>query len=141
MNHETLKEKVFAFYDNELPPGERAAVEAHLLSCPECRALHEDWARTAAALSHGVTPSPAGFTNRVMARIDNLPQPAGLPWWVPAVSLALAAASYFLTPRPDAVSTENLLTANGLETAAEQWVSYDETTRPDNVLEVNLEET
>jgi hypothetical protein len=76
-----------------------------------------------------------------MARLAATPPPARWPWWIPAVGLALAAASYFLAPRPDAViSTESLLTAYATD-AADPWVSDDDAARPDNVLEISLEET
>ncbi|MBI3550957.1 MAG: zf-HC2 domain-containing protein [Elusimicrobia bacterium] len=41
MGHDINKEQLTAFLDGELPSVEREAVEAHLVSCPECSAYLE----------------------------------------------------------------------------------------------------
>ena len=37
MEHNAIKEQLFAFYDGELSPAVRQEVESHLSICEECR--------------------------------------------------------------------------------------------------------
>ena len=86
--------------DEVLTPDERAALEAHLATCGECR---REWQRFAATvgLLHAVEPAraPAGFVDRVLGAAR--PQPwyrrlartVFLPW---SVKLPLEAAAIVL---------------------------------------------
>ena len=57
--------------DGELSPGDQAALEDHLARCTDCRA---EWDRLQAVeqllREAPITPPSAGFTGRVLARLD-----------------------------------------------------------------------
>ena len=81
------------FVDGELAPVERAAVAAHLLGCPSCRAAVEERRELAAAL-RAEAPyrrAPDGLAGRIGAALDAEPPAAGAlsRRWRPA---ALAAS-------------------------------------------------
>lgn len=88
-------DQLSAYLDNELVPGERSAVEAHLQDCAPCARHLEELA----ALDRQARALPAeapegyfdGFPARVRARIEAKP-PARLPWRMPVWTLAAAAA-------------------------------------------------
>ncbi len=93
------RERLSAFLDGELPPGERAAVEAHLAACPECTAFLAEMAAVDEAAASLPVEAPAGyfdtFPRRVRARLR--PRKAALParrvpvWtWAAAAALLLA---------------------------------------------------
>ena len=65
--HDT-REALSAFLDEELGPGKRREVEAHLEGCAECR-RELDGLRQTVALLRGVQPAraPVGFVDRVVA--------------------------------------------------------------------------
>ena len=70
MDHETLKSKLFEFYDGELPPQEARAFAQHIASCGECRAEIDAWKSAAETfLNEAEVHAPEGFAARVMARI------------------------------------------------------------------------
>jgi anti-sigma factor RsiW len=90
-------ERLCAYHDRELPPGERAAVAAHLAACPECTALLADMAAvdaTAASLPAG---APEGYfdslPSRVVARLGAASKAPTrmrrLPVWTWAAAAAL----------------------------------------------------
>jgi Putative zinc-finger len=56
-----------ALLDNELEPGEKLAVEAHLASCAECRAVWDD------------TRSFAAEADRLVAAVELPPKPLAMP--------------------------------------------------------------
>ena len=45
MNHKAIQEKLSPYIDGLLTDKERALIEAHLSSCPECRNFHKDLVR------------------------------------------------------------------------------------------------
>ena len=49
MKHEEIKEKLFAFYDGELPGAEQEEITVHLRSCLACRQSYEQWKQIAFA--------------------------------------------------------------------------------------------
>ena len=57
-----------ALADDALTPGERAALDAHLAGCAECRRELAAFGRTV-ALVRAIDPAhaPAGFVDRVLA--------------------------------------------------------------------------
>lgn len=98
MNHETIREKVYALYDGELPPVEQEEIRAHLQACLECRQLHGRWEKITRLFFHlAEPPASEAFVTRVMA---NLParKAQGAPngwaiftrWAFPALGLSLA---------------------------------------------------
>lgn len=72
-----------AFADGELTAAEMAEVQAHLETCPDCRAYVDDvLAMRAAFPTEDDLPLPADFTDKVMAAVANAPQsrPKKQPW-------------------------------------------------------------
>jgi Putative zinc-finger len=94
------RDRFSARADDALAPDERAALEAHLATCGECR---RDWQRFAATvgLLHAVEPAraPAGFVDRVLGAARPAPwyrrlaRTVFLPW---PVKLPLEAAAIVL---------------------------------------------
>src|SRR3990172_1999845 len=59
MNCQSVEEKLTLYLVEELEPGERAALEAHLESCAACAATAREFGRLPAALHPpGAPPSP-----------------------------------------------------------------------------------
>jgi hypothetical protein len=93
-------ERLCAYLDGELPPGERAEVEAHLAACPACTALLADMAAVDAAARSLPAEAPEGyfdaFPSRVVARLGAASKaPARtrqLPTWTWAAAAALLLA-------------------------------------------------
>ena len=115
MNHDAMKNMLFALYDGELAVADRREAEAHLAGCADCRQASVRWQRTARALFRApdIHASDA-FVRRVMGRIDALEEPrraapwiATLRWLAPAVSLA--GLLLVIGPMERAVSVETLL--------------------------------
>jgi hypothetical protein len=69
--------------DEALEPARRAEVEAHLLTCPECR-LELEGLRATVAMLHRVEPAraPAGFVDRVMQRAIPTPWHRRVAAWL-----------------------------------------------------------
>ncbi len=89
------RERLSAYLDGELAPGERAAVEAHLAACPECTAFLAELAAVDEAAAALPVEAPEGyfdtFPARVRARLQ--PRKAAFPARrVPAWTWAAAAA-------------------------------------------------
>ena len=106
-------ERLCAYLDGELPPGERAEVEAHLAACPACTALLADMAAVDAAAASLPAEAPEGyfdaFPSRVAARLgvaSKSPARARrLPAWTwaaaAALLLAVVAPLTLRQPAPD----------------------------------------
>jgi hypothetical protein len=94
MGHE--HERLSAYLDGELPPLERAQVDAHLSGCRECADRLAELRAADAALAALPASAPAGyfesFPGRVRARLDAKPARKGLPAWTWAVAAALVLA-------------------------------------------------
>ena len=94
------RERLSAYLDAELPPGERTEVEAHLAGCPECATMLADMRAVDAAADRLPAEAPEGyfdaFPSRVVARLGAaLPAPARtrrLPAWTWAAAAALLLA-------------------------------------------------
>jgi hypothetical protein len=93
---EHVRERLSPLLDGELPSAERAEVEAHVESCPECAGLLEDLAAVDTLARALPMPAPAdgfeSFATRVRARIAARPRRRGLPAWSWAVAAALLLA-------------------------------------------------
>ena len=63
MNHEQMKQQIELLYYDELAGSERAAAEAHVRECPECRTLFDELKKL-----HGVLAqySPEGASDRLL---------------------------------------------------------------------------
>ena len=93
-------ERLCAYLDGELPPGERTEVEAHLATCPACTALLADMTAVDAAAASLPAEAPEGyfgaFPSRVVARLGAVSKaPARtrrLPAWTGAAAAALLLA-------------------------------------------------
>jgi hypothetical protein len=106
-------ERLSAYLDGELPPVERAEVEAHLAACPACTALLADLAAVDAAAASLPAEAPEGyfdaFPSRVAARLgvaSKSPARARrLPAWTwaaaAALLLAVVAPLTLRQPAPD----------------------------------------
>ncbi|HEV2171180.1 MAG TPA: zf-HC2 domain-containing protein [Candidatus Binatus sp.] len=65
-----------AFEDSELEPNEMQEVAFHLARCESCTGVLADYSSLGRDLrTMAVEPKMAGFSNAVIARIENLPQP------------------------------------------------------------------
>jgi len=74
---------ISAYLDEELPSGDRAALETHLPGCAQCGAALMDMrALRAAFASTARHQAPYGFSTRVMARTVELEKKKA-PWFVP----------------------------------------------------------
>ena len=62
-----------AALDDDLTPSDRAALDAHLAACPDCRAMWAQLCGMDDALRAPIAP-PAGLTDRVMAAVDTTEQ-------------------------------------------------------------------
>jgi anti-sigma factor RsiW len=69
-----FEDELTAYVDGELPAARRAEVEAHLGTCPDCRATEGLLRRTVEQLPAlpGFLPSPA-LRREVLAKVDALP--------------------------------------------------------------------
>lgn len=79
MNCDETQQRLAAYLGRELDPSTREAVEAHLASCPACRADAEaltEVIRSVADLP--VEEPPRGFSDAVMARVRGESRPASL---------------------------------------------------------------
>jgi len=128
-----------ALLDGELPPEERARVEAHLETCPECRQLLEELRAldTQLAALPGVAASPdfdARLGKRIRRpRILTFRPTMRIAWAAAAVVLVAVGLGLFLSARPDVrppgqiayeANLELLVDSAFLGTGAEQY-SYE----------------
>ena len=80
MTCEQALETISAALDNELSDAEKEELEAHLTSCPDCRALWEDLRTIQEDAWESALEPPEGFHDRVMAAVAEEPAVrAGLP--------------------------------------------------------------
>ncbi len=70
MNHESLREKIFALYDGELDAKGEAEAKAHLNACEECAALYKRWQNVSKAFFNAPKPETSEFfVRQVMNKI------------------------------------------------------------------------
>jgi anti-sigma factor RsiW len=65
--------RIAEWVEHRLPEGEKAALEAHLAACPECRDFAARWRALDATLARSIQPAalPADFTTRLWQRIES----------------------------------------------------------------------
>ena len=144
MNHDLIKNDLSALCDGELSASRRGEVEAHLLTCAECRSFYENWKAVSTAL-FARRPEPASsdfFVRQVMDKIEIpavCPQKTWIPvqWFAPSVGIA-AMLLLALVPS-QTVSSAELLFVNG-EDAQSQWMLSGASPKSDEVLSFILEE-
>jgi hypothetical protein len=110
MDHETLKSRLYEFYDGEITQEESRIFSAHIASCGECRSEIEAWeAASEAIYKEAQVQVPDGFSEMVMVRIAEKAgagrKPAlasvfkilSLPRWevLTAMSVSILIFSYF----------------------------------------------
>ncbi len=143
MNHDEIKEKLFALYDNEVTPQERVVITAHLKECGECRALLTSWESTAKTLFQSPTLS-SRFEEKMQERLqkspvvygrsekeiesvetDDIRSPGLFRWLVPALALA-SIGFLFVLLRPVQDTKTSAYTSFLMGTSQSdlsQWVS------------------
>ena len=85
--------------DGALSPAERAALEAHLADCPDCRRLRESLTRLEKQVAALREPAPAGLKRGVLYRIDQATgkaKPTRSRWFGPGTALGAVAAVLIL---------------------------------------------
>ncbi len=95
MEHNTCRENLSAYLDNELPAGEKAALESHLASCAACaRELAELRKVSAVFKKHVLQPVPTALKEGVFAEKPASPVFSG--WLKPVLVLSAAAAGLLI---------------------------------------------
>jgi hypothetical protein len=145
MDHEELRERLSAYLDADLDPGERARIEEHLAGCPDCRLEYRELRHTVDLLRGLPAPDPPldladrvisrlragegrpGLMARCQARIAGF---AELPWSRPLAAVAVALGVLVIVRGVD-VSLETpgasqLKVLPGVEIAAERPVQLSE---------------
>ncbi len=135
MNHEWMKDQVFALYDQRLPDDAARMIQAHLDGCSECRDVLENWKKSSRAVLQPLQlPHSDLFVRRVMSRVQAFSQKdeerirwgAFIRWAVPA--LALSAAGFTLgvvsTTESATISTEGLLWGDQEQNLTAEWFSH-----------------
>jgi anti-sigma factor RsiW len=125
-----IEKRISDDLDGALSPRRKARLEAHLGSCPDCRAYRDGLVRLQAAAGVPAERSPeywAGFARRLEAKMDTVEsgRAAAAPasawrrwaWAAPAVLVLAAAGVWFALDRK---STE----------AAEAWIPSGDTLIP-----------
>jgi hypothetical protein len=70
MDHAGIRDKLSAYLDGAVTPREKALIEEHLKTCPECETSLRDLRRTVERLrTMGEEEPPPWLTQRIMARI------------------------------------------------------------------------
>jgi anti-sigma factor RsiW len=93
-DHSTYREWLNLEIDGCLPPGQQAQMEAHLSSCPECRAEREKLRALGDLLRRSTIQVPPDFSERVMAALPAAGWEARHPrtWSFPAAVFLLLGA-------------------------------------------------
>ncbi|HEX7169093.1 MAG TPA: anti-sigma factor [Acidimicrobiales bacterium] len=76
--HEELQELLGAYALDAVEPDERDVVEAHLATCPRCRAEVMEHRETAALLAFAGHDAPAGLWDRIASNLEEAPPPVDL---------------------------------------------------------------
>src|SRR5271157_217594 len=80
MTCQDIETRILDYQENNLPPGEKAAVESHLAECPECQSFARQMTELDSALAAAINLPllPANFDRRVKEKIHG---EAVLPEW------------------------------------------------------------
>lgn len=95
MEHNLCRENLSAYLDNELPAGEKLALESHLASCADCaRELAELKRVSAVFKKHVMQPVPSALKEEVLSEKPAAPFFSG--WLKPALVLSVTAAGLLI---------------------------------------------
>lgn len=150
MNHNTIKEKLFEFLEQELSEIERKEISLHLESCKDCKNDLKLWKSTQKILTRIPEQKESEvFTNKVMHFIFALTNKPSIihkfmtfRWLTPALGTAIAVlfVCFTLISAEPTITTENLLLA-GLPDENLNWIfSSAENIDVDNLLIEKTEE-
>jgi len=147
MNHETLKNDVSAYLDDELTPAAKARVEAHLVSCEECREFvtrFREWGRALAGSRPEV--SSEVFVRGVMERIHSLGEVRRRPafiipaqWLAPVIGAA-AMILLSLVPSTESFTFESYLTGGKVSYSTDA-LFLNSSTGPNDIVGYLMEES
>ena len=111
MTTDAFIQRLSEYVDDELPADERAAVDAHLAACAECRAAVDDLrAVIARASSLPDTVPAAALWSGIAARIGSLPRSATVSVFRKAITSRLS----FTLPQLAAASLALMVLSGGL---------------------------
>ncbi len=115
MNHDQLKDQLFAFHDGELSAESHARLKAHVDTCPSCQQSLLEWKDTSRLFLEPLrVKSSEIFVQQVMRRVRALePEASGLGWplfvrWAfPALALSVSsfAGAFVYTEQPLTAAT------------------------------------
>ena len=100
MNCDRVQELLASYTENDLSPRERALVESHCVSCPECAGLLAALKQADAALASFPELEPGAALMEKLARIPKIPKsrrPVLDFFLKPSLQPVFAAATIFLT--------------------------------------------
>jgi hypothetical protein len=117
------RERLAAWLDGELDPGERAQVEAHLAACSECAALLAEMEALDEVVRSAPVEAPSGYFDRLPGRVrgrieSDAGRPAPVGGRVPAWTWAVAAALLLAVISPLTLDRLALRDPSGPERAA-----------------------
>ena len=131
MDHTEIKERLFDYYDGELPSAERTLIKLHLHDCADCRQQLEHWAQTSTAL---LQPLRAGstdyFVQNVMRRVrlfvlrdEGRRWQSFVRWALPTLALSAAAFTglFIYTMWPAQASANTEMFENSEPVVASAW--------------------
>jgi anti-sigma factor RsiW len=102
MNHDELQSLLGAYAVDAVDPDEAAAIDAHLVDCPRCRAEVAELREVAAMLTYSGADAPDGVWDSIAGALQGAPPPLRLEvqrerrdrWRVPRnIAIGVAAAS------------------------------------------------
>lgn len=149
MNHEQIKEKIFEFYDGESSSEDKRFIQAHVMSCSECRDGLAEWEKTSAFFfkdQAAIEPSEY-FVTRVMARLPDGSRKSFRFFDAPMFKLGLALSGfvvivwgYLSINARSSDSIETLLMADSRSGAVSNWVIADDVIPSDEFARYTLGE-
>jgi len=133
MNHELIKEDVFALYDGQLSSARTQEIQAHLQVCSACRDLLENWKK----ISDLFVPAfhfeqSELFVRQVMRRVRVLSQKEERMdwghfsrWAFPTLAMSVIGfmAVLIYTSSSMNISTEGLLMKDQEQSSIAEWFS------------------
>jgi anti-sigma factor RsiW len=132
MDHTEIKEKLFDYYDGQLPPEEGLLFSQHLQGCNDCQDLIENWSQTARAYLQPLQVAQTEvFTQKVMRKVRAFVQrDEGQRWrlfsrWaypVLALSISGFVAVLAYTLQPATVPTNGLLLEDQDSAISTEWI-------------------
>ncbi len=149
MDHAELKEKLYAYHDNELRAQERVEITDHLSNCDSCRSELQTWKKISQSMFRREPIEPSeSFVAAVMDRID--PQTQTNPatsWWdwlweIPAFGLGFAALMFLFSFHSieSATSIEAIVSSDAGRTESLKWISQSNSETAEEALDFSVED-